>query len=125
MKYNFRIIESKDTLKGDIILSPLLEIENSQRYGWFFSDELNNLSTDIEYVAVIVDNLEKLVDCKLEFYNDFGYEVYVIECNQKEALVKNIYEEDKVEAIIPIIDIYTLMKDWLFFLIDFKAKEKI
>lgn len=120
MKYEFRVIRYADPLDGELKCAPLPNIENSQQYGHFFVDEINNLS--IDYLYEILGKLEALIKGEIEYYGGFGYEIYMIECWQDIAIVKNIYENDKVEAIIPTIEVYSLIKDWLVFLSDFNHK---
>ena len=36
----------------------------------------------------------------------------MVECDRDKAVVKNVYENDQVEAIIPIEEVYELMRDW-------------
>lgn len=36
----------------------------------------------------------------------------MIECDREKAVVKNVYEDDRVEAIITIAEGYQLMRDW-------------
>ena len=89
---------------------PSVVIENSEKYGSFFQDEINNLSLD--YVEEIVGEIEAVLNGEVDFYEGFGFEVYMIECDREKAVVKNVYEDDKVEAIIPIEEVYELMRDW-------------
>jgi len=67
---------------------------------------------DLEYAEEIVSSIEMLLGGKVDFYEGFGFEVYMIECDREKAVVKNVYEDDKVEAIIPIEEVYELMRDW-------------
>ena len=85
-------------------------IENSEKYGSFFQDEIDHLSLD--YVEEIVGEIEAVLNGEVDFYEGFGFEVYMIECDREKAVVKNVYEDDKVEAIIPIEEVYELMRDW-------------
>ena len=89
---------------------PSVVIENSEKYGSFFQDEINNLSLD--YVEEIVGEIEAVLNGEVDFYEGFGFEVYMIECDREKAVVKNVYEDDQVEAIIPIEEVYELMRDW-------------
>ena len=76
----------------------------------FFQDEIDHLSLD--YVEEIVGEIEAVLNGEVDFYEGFGFEVYMIECDREKAVVKNVYEDDKVEAIIPIEEVYELMRDW-------------
>ncbi len=67
---------------------------------------------DLEYAEEIVSSIEMLLGGKVDFYEGFGFEVYMIECDREKAVVKNVYEDDQVEAIIPIEEVYELMRDW-------------
>ena len=60
----------------------------------------------------IVSSIEMLLGGEVDFYEGFGFEMYMIECDREKAVVKNVYEDDKVEAIIPIEEVYELMRDW-------------
>ena len=89
---------------------PSVVIEDSEKYGSFFQDEIHHLSLD--YVEEIVGEIEAVLNGEVDFYEGFGFEVYMIECDREKAVVKNVYEDDKVEAIIPIEEVYELMRDW-------------
>ena len=89
---------------------PSVVIENSEKYGSFFQDEIHHLSLD--YVEEIVGEIEAVLNGEVDFYEGFGFEMYMIECDREKAVVKNVYEDDKVEAIIPIEEVYELMRDW-------------
>lgn len=43
---------------------------------------------------------------------DFGYEVYVVECTNKECQIINTYKNWQVEAVVSTLEIYELMKTW-------------
>ena len=89
---------------------PSVIIEDSEKYGRFFMDEIHHLSLD--YVEEIVREIEAVLNGEVDFYEGFGFEVYMIECDREKAVVKNIYEDDRVEAVIPIEEVYELMRDW-------------
>ena len=89
---------------------PSVVIENPEKYGSFFQDEIHHLSLD--YVEEIVGEIEAVLNGEVDFYEGFGFEVYMIECDREKAVVKNVYEDDRVEAVIPIEEVYELMRDW-------------
>ena len=89
---------------------PSVVIKDSEKHGSFFQDEIHNLSLD--YVEEIVGEIEAVLNGEVDFYEGFGFEVYMVECDRDKAVVKNVYENDKVEAIIPIEEVYELMRDW-------------
>ena len=89
---------------------PSIVIENSEKSGRFFQDEIGHLSLD--YVEEIVGEIEAVLNGEVDFYEGFGFEVNMIECDRDKAVVKNVYDDDKVEAIIPIEEVYELMRDW-------------
>jgi hypothetical protein len=89
---------------------PSVVIENSEKYGSLFGAEINHLSLD--YVKEIVGEIEAVLNGEVDFYEGFGFEVYMIECDREKAVVKDVYEDDRVEAIIPIEEVYELMRDW-------------
>lgn len=89
---------------------PSVVIENPEKYGSFFQDEIHHLSLD--YVEEIVREIEAVLNGEVDFYEGFGFEVYMIECDREKAVVKNVYEDDQVEAVIPIEEVYELMRDW-------------
>ena len=89
---------------------PSVVIENSEKYGRFFWAEVNHI--DLEYAEEIVSSIEMLLRGEVDFYEGFGFEMYMIECDREKAVVKNVYEDDKVEAIISIEEVYELMRDW-------------
>jgi len=60
----------------------------------------------------IIPSIEMLLRGEVDFYEGFGFEMYMIECDREKAVVKNVYEDDQVEAIIPIEEVYELMRDW-------------
>lgn len=49
----------------------------------------------------------------------------MIECDREKAVVKNIFEDDKIEAIIPIQEVYELMRDWRDYLKEFYKQKPI
>jgi hypothetical protein len=118
MKYNFGIGKITSPLGIERIF-PTVTIEDSLRYGWFFGAEINNISSNLDYVKEIVSKLESVLSGELNFYEGFGYEVYMIECDKEKALVKNIFEDDKIDAVIPTQEVYELMRDWRDYLIDY------
>ena len=85
---------------------PSVVIEDSEKYGSFFQDEIHHLSLDY------VEEIEAVLNGEVDFYEGFGFEVYMVECDRDKAVVKNVYENDQVEAIIPIEEVYELMRDW-------------
>lgn len=89
---------------------PSVVIENSEKYGRFFWAEVNHI--DLEYAEEIVSSIEMLLRGEVDFYEGFGFEMYMIECDREKAVVKNVYEDDRVEAVIPIEEVYELMRDW-------------
>ncbi len=119
MNYRFSINKYFDSAKGVEKTNPLLDIENQEKYGWYFYDEINNLSSNLDYVIEIVLKLEAVLSGELKFYEGFGYEVYMIECDKENAVVKNIFEDDKIDAVIPTMELYELMRDWRDYLIDY------
>ena len=119
MNYKFIINKYFDHRSGLEKSNPLLEIENQKDYGWYFVDEINYLSSNLDYIKEIVEKLETVLSGELQYYNGFGFEVYMIECDIKNAIVKNISENDQVEAIIPTQKVYELMRDWRDYLINY------
>ncbi len=89
---------------------PSVVIKNPEKYGSFFQDEIVHLSLD--YVEEIVGEIEAVLNGEVDFYEGFGFEVYMIECDREKAVVKNVYEDDRVEAVITIEEVYELMRDW-------------
>lgn len=124
MNYTFSINKYIDPSSGLEKSNPLLDIENQEKYGWYFYDEINNLSSNLDYVKEIVSKLEAVLNGELEFYEGFGYEVYMIECDIEKAVVKNIFEDDKVDAVIPTQELYELMRDWRDYLIEYYKKQE-
>lgn len=120
MKYKFYEYTRNDPwIPNDNYKRPVVEIENSLDYGWFFGAEINNLSSNLDYVKEIVSKLEAVLNGKLEFYEGFGFEVYMIECDKENATVKNIFEDHKIDAVIPTNEVYELMRDWRDYLIKY------
>ncbi|NOS90691.1 MAG: hypothetical protein HOP30_02105 [Cyclobacteriaceae bacterium] len=111
MKYKFNI-HKYSTPNGIEKERPIVDIENPIQYGWFFYDEINNLSFNPDYVKEIVSKLEEVLSGKLKNYDGFGYEMYMIECDKENAKVKNIFEGGKVDAVIPTAEVYELMREW-------------
>jgi hypothetical protein len=123
MNYNFCVNKYFDSIEGIEKTNPLLNIENQENYGWLFYDEINNLSSNIDYVKEIVSKLEAVLSGELNFYEGFGYEVYMIECDKEKAVVKNIFENDQIDAVIPTQEVYEMMRDWRDYLIEYYAKK--
>jgi hypothetical protein len=112
MKYNFRVYKYNDAITGIERKIPTIDIEESLKYGRYFIDEISNLYSNLDYVKEIVIKLESLLKGEALFYEGFGFEVYMIECTKEVARVKNIFEDDQIEAEIPTQEVYQLMKDW-------------
>jgi hypothetical protein len=126
MKYKFYEYQRNDALRPqDNHRQPCVEIENSLNYGWLFGAEINNLYSNVEYVKEIVSKLDEVLNGDINFYDGFGFEVYMIECDKDNAFVKNIFEDDKVDAIIPTQEVYELMRDWRDYLIDYYSKNNL
>ncbi len=125
MIYTFSINKYIDTRSGLEKSNPLLSINEQEKYGYYFIDEINNLSSNLDYIKEIVSKLEAVLSEELIFYEGFGYEVYMIECDKEKATVKNIFEDDKIDAVIPTIEVYELMRDWKDYLIEYDEKNKI
>ena len=125
MVYSFRINKYIDQHSGIGKSNPLLEINDQEKYGWHFIDEINNLSSNLGYVKEIVSYLDALLKGEIDFYEGFGYEVYMIECDKESAKVKNVFEDDKIEAVIPTQDIYKLMRDWRDYLIEWESQNNV
>jgi hypothetical protein len=124
MKYKFYEYTRNDPWRPDDKLKrPVVEIENHLNYGWFFGAEINNLSSSLSYVKEIVSKLEAVLSGELNFYEGFGFEVYMIECDKEKAVVKNIFENDQIDAVIPTQEVYEMMRDWRDYLIEYYAKK--
>ena len=61
---------------------PSVVIENSEKYGSFFLDEINHLSLD--YVED-VGEIEAVLNGEVDFYEGFGFEMYMIECDREKS----------------------------------------
>jgi hypothetical protein len=118
MKYRFYNYNKIHEIDKKPIQIPCIDIEDAARYGWFFLDEISNLSANIEYMDEIVDLLEQVLSGKTEDYPGFGYEVYMISCDMHEAKVLNLFEGERVEAVMPTQEIYRLMKDWRDYVVE-------
>lgn len=124
MNYSFTINKYIDPRTGEEKKNPLINIENASNYGWFFIDEIQNLSTNLSYLNEVVQKMNSLVSGEIYFYDGFGFENYLIECDTEKAKVINVLENDIVEAIIPLKELYLLIRDWYLFIIDFKKKNE-
>jgi hypothetical protein len=82
--------------------------------------ELGGLEQD--YLEKIVAELEKLVNGELEIF-EFGREVYLLQCDRKECKVIDLFENGNLELTIPTLEIYSLMKDWRNYLVEFKNRK--
>jgi hypothetical protein len=121
MNYKFDI-HTHILPNGTKKIRPIVNIEEAVKYGWYFYDEINNLSSNLDYVKEIVFKLEAVLNGELKFYEGFGYEVYMIECDKENAVVKNIFEDNKIDAVIPTRELYELMRDWRDYLIDYNTE---
>lgn len=63
--------------------------------------------------------MEVVLSGELEFYEGFGFEVYMIECDSENVIVRNIFEDDRIDVIIGIKELYELMWDWWDYLIKY------
>ncbi|MFJ1429672.1 hypothetical protein ACILE2_02555 [Capnocytophaga canimorsus] len=122
MKYRFGKGEIVSPLGIKSVYATISYIENDSKYGCYFWAEVNNIK-DLEYTEEIVEKIEEVLSGKTDFYEGFGFELYMIECDREKAIVKNIFEDDKVEAIIPIQEVYELMRDWRDYLREFYGKK--
>jgi hypothetical protein len=120
MEYTFEIYKYYDERDGLSKESPLLHIENQERYGDYFLTEISNLR--FQYLEEIVPSLEKVINGEVEQY-DFGYEVYFIECRKDVSQVIDTYDGWRSIAEIPTEEIYELMRDWRDYLIQYYMKK--
>lgn len=102
--YYYRLDGSKQMFPS------IVHLENDSKYGTFFGAEVNHIGLD--YAEEIVEEIEAVLRGKVAFYEGFGFEVYMIECDREKAVVRNTFEDYRVEAIIPIQEVYELMRDW-------------
>jgi hypothetical protein len=103
---------------------PYVSIENQEKYGCFFNSEITHLNHAND-VIIIVDKLEKLSKGDIDYYEGFGYEVYMIECKKEISQVIDTFDGWKVVAEIPTQEIYELMRDWRDYLIEWETNNKI
>ncbi|KOY84541.1 hypothetical protein AD998_20320 [bacterium 336/3] len=122
MDYKFYTYNFRNTVNEKFIEVPSINIENASEFGYFFLDEISNLYSNLEYINEIVDKIDKVLNGSVDFYEGFGYKVYMIQCDKNIAKVVNLFENEKIEAEIPTIEIYALMKDWRDYLIKFYDK---
>jgi len=113
MEYSFSIIDYFDDRDGQNKQAPNLNIPNYEQYGEYFLDEITNISG--EYLEEIITKLRKIIKGEIKTY-EFGYEVYNFDCDMKECLVLNTFEDWKEEAVIPTVEIFEMLKDWKQFL---------
>jgi hypothetical protein len=122
MNYTFKIYEYFDDRDGLTKNSPVIFIENQEKYGDYFLTEISNLRFD--YLEEIVAFLQKVLNGELEQY-DFGYEVYSIDCRKDVAQVIDTYNEWKSIAVIPTQEIYEMIRDWKNYLFDYSSSLKM
>jgi hypothetical protein len=97
---------------------PSINIEDSTKYGMFFNAEIANIN-HANYVKELVDDIEKVM-LGIHEQSDFGFELYSIECKKESTNVVNIFENNKIEAVIPTQEVYELMRDWRDYLIEWE-----
>lgn len=123
MKYRFEVYKYFDhhQIPSKMVSRPVVIIENYQeKYGIYFADEMNNLYSNPDYLSEIVLKLDELLKGKIEFYDGFGYEVYVIECTNEKCKVFDVTEKPwKLEAEMPTIEVFEFMRDWRDYVIEF------
>jgi len=122
MNYTFKIYEYFDDRDGLTKNSPVIFIENQEKYGDYFLTEISNLRFD--YLEEIVTFLQKVLNGELEQY-DFGYEVYSIDCRKDVSEVIDTYNEWKSIAVIPTQEIYEMIRDWKNYLFDYSSSLKM
>lgn len=122
MNYSFTINRYIDPRTGEEKTNPLVNIDNAENYGWFFIDEIQNLSSNLTYLSEVIQKMDSLISGETDFYKGFGYENYLIECDKEKAKVINVLENDIVEAIIPLKELYPLLRDWYLFITDFNKE---
>ena len=88
MQYRFGKIDyyGPDGLKKTI--PSIIHLGNASKYGIFFWSEVSHI--DLEYAEEIVSSIEMLLRGEVDFYEGFGFEVYMIECDREKAVVKNV-----------------------------------
>ena len=81
MQYRFGKIDyyGTDGLKKTI--PSIIHLGNASKYGIFFWSEVNHI--DLEYAEEIVSSIEMLLRGEVDFYEGFGFEVYMIECDRE------------------------------------------
>jgi hypothetical protein len=62
-------------------------------------------------VDEIVNSLKQLIASKIDEFS-FGYEVYLIECNQNICKVVNTFDNWTKEADVPTAEFLSLMEAW-------------
>lgn len=95
---------------------PVIELENSESYGWFFLDEIQNLSRNIDYLREIVKNMEGLLAGDIDNMPWFGFHTYSFACNENLCRVLNILEDETLEAEIATSELFQFLRDWLDFI---------
>lgn len=71
-------------------------------------------SIDQEYLTEILTNLEEVLAGNLKSYY-FGQEVYNLGCDKVECIVRDTFEDWRLEHTIPTQEIYQFLKDWKAF----------
>ncbi len=122
MKYSFKIgiVEYPDGHKRSY---PYVDIEDSLKYGWVFNSEITHLN-DATFIRDLVEGINKVM-LGIHEQIDFGFEAYSIECRQEATTVISIYEDNKVEAVIPTQEVYELMRDWRDYLIEWNKNKSL
>ena len=72
------------------------------------------------FIKDLVEDIKKVM-LGIHKQSDFGFEAYNIECRQETSTVISIYENNKIEAIIPTQEVYELMRDWRDYLVMFQT----
>ncbi|MDF2455090.1 MAG: hypothetical protein K0R51_1083 [Cytophagaceae bacterium] len=116
MNYSFGKHTYFDKRESKEKVVPQLYLENAEEYGYYFIDEITNLSKD--YLLKILDGLEKVLIGELSQY-DFGYEVYTIECLRDISLVKDVTDNWSIVGEIATKDLHHLLKDWTNYISSF------
>jgi len=122
MKFQFSANSYFDFRQKTNKSNPLITIENGEKYGWFFNDEIQNLYLNKPYLNEIVVELEKVINTDMNKVYSFGYEAYLIECHRNKSLVKDMTENEQVVGEIKTTELFEMLSKWCDFVNQFEEK---
>jgi hypothetical protein len=125
MKYEFSVYKYIDYATGKEFSKPRVVTVDSEKYGWFFHDEINHLSQNIHGLERLLQKLKELVDGSIDNCSTWIYELYGLECNSSVCNIIDLFDDDKTVGEVKTIEFYQLLIDWQNFIFEYEKNSNI